>query len=88
MSKKATIASFAVIAVIVVLYLSNPGARRHVSFLEKKYDLQLHWRKGADSFVSEDGSQFIYNNYYFFSTTSSMNKTGIKRSIGFLWLVF
>lgn len=88
MSKKATIASFGVIAVILLLYFSNPGERKHITFLEKKYNIQIDWKKGTDSFVGSDGDQFIYNNYYFFSTTSSMTKTGERSSIGFLWIVF
>jgi len=88
MSKKATIASFAVIGIIILLYFSNPRERKHILFLEKKFKIQINWKKGTDSFAGDDGSQFIYNNYYFFSTTSSIDKGKMKTSTGFLWMVF
>jgi hypothetical protein len=88
MSKKATIAVFAIIALIILLYFSKPGEKKHIQFLEKKFKIHINWNKGADSFAGDDGSQFIYNNYYFFSTTSSLDKRKMKTSTGFLWIVF
>jgi hypothetical protein len=88
MSKRGTIASFAVIAIIILLYFSNPGEKKHIRFLQKKYNIQITWKKGTDSFVGDDGSQFIYNSYYFFSNTSSIDKGKSKSSTGFLWMVF
>jgi len=87
-SKKATIASFIIIGLIVLLYFSNPREKEHIRFLEKKFNTHINWKKGTDSFAGDDGSQFIYNNYYFFSTTSSIDKTKMKTSTGFLWIVF
>jgi hypothetical protein len=87
-SKKATIASFIIIGLIILLYFSNPREKRHIRFLENKFKTHINWKKGTDSFAGDDGSQFIYNNYYFFSTTSSMDKTKMKTSTGFLWIVF
>jgi len=57
-----------------LLYFANPGEKKHIRFLEKKFKIQITWKKGTDSFSGDDGSQFIYNNYYFFSTTSSIDK--------------
>jgi hypothetical protein len=88
MSKKATIAVFAIIAIIILLYFSNPGERKHIQFLEEKFKIHIDWKKGTDSFAGDDGSQFIYNNYYFFSTTSSLDKRKTKTSTGFLGIVF
>jgi hypothetical protein len=88
MSPRATIASFAIIGIIILLYFANPGEKTHIRFLEKKFKIQITWKKGTDSFAGDDGSQFIYNNYYFFSTTSSIDKGRMKTSTGFLWIVF
>jgi hypothetical protein len=88
MSKKATIASFIVIGIIILLYFSNPGEKKHIRFLEKKFKIHIDWKKGTDSFAGDDGSQFIYNNYYFFSTTRSIDPRRMKTSTGFLGIVF
>ena len=87
MSKKTTIAALSAIVLIIILYFSNPGEAKHLHFLQQKFNAPISWDQGTDSFTSEDGSQFNYNDFYVFSTTTTA-KTNKRTSIGFLWMIF
>jgi len=88
MSKRATIVVLSIIAVAICLYFSNPGEEKHLGFLQKKLKTHISWSRGTNIFTCEDSSQYNYNDYFIFSTTTATSPVHERTSVGFLWMIF